>query len=213
MEMELRPRWNHGGARPGRAGAAVVIAAGVPLMAVIVWGFAGVSLVAICPPGQCFTPTLGELATLVCAGALAGAAAIGIHLLQNSDLAVNLPYQRPSSGLLISAVIFLALVNAVVEELAWRSLPFVLGLRHRLPAAFVVLVTSVSFGLAHYRGVPAGPFGIVAASTFGAAMGILRVRSRSLVAPIVVHFGADIVIIGVLARFAVFGSGFRYVPR
>ena len=83
MEMELRPRWNHGGARPGRAGAAVVIAAGVPLMAVIVWGFAGVSLVAIvylagtiaiCPPGQCFTPTLGELATLVCAGALAGAA-------------------------------------------------------------------------------------------------------------------------------------------
>ncbi|HRI08182.1 MAG TPA: CPBP family intramembrane metalloprotease, partial [Nannocystaceae bacterium] len=55
-------------------------------------------------------------------------------------------------------------------------------------------LTALSFGLAHYRGFPAGGVGVCLAVVCGLMMGVIRARSGNLLGPFLAHVVADVVI-------------------
>ena len=114
----------------------------------------------------------------------------------------------PSTPVLVVIVIVLAVVNAVGEELLWREvLDRTLG-SGSSRARYAV--QAVTFGVAHWNGIPSGFFGVLASGVFSA--GVCRVRDRTgLIGAIVVHVATDLVIFGAVARYAVFAwTGFTW---
>ncbi|MCY7401568.1 MAG: CPBP family intramembrane metalloprotease [Nocardioides sp.] len=69
------------------------------------------------------------------------------------------------------------------------ALTDVLGVR------MAVVLQAVAFGALHLHGVPSGPVGIVMAGAWGLLLGVMRVRSRGLLAPYVTHLAADATIV------------------
>ena len=94
--------------------------------------------------------------------------------------------------LLRAGVVGFGLLNSVAEELVWRgSLVDVLEERGFRCGA-VGAVTSISFGIAHFYGVPSGAVGVLLASVFGAGMYVLRRISGGLLTPIIGHLVVDV---------------------
>ena len=96
--------------------------------------------------------------------------------------------------LIVLAGIGFSLLNAAVEEVVFRgvlmsALLEVLG----LPAA--VVLQAVAFGVLHLHGVPSGIVGMVMAGAWGLLLGLLRLRSRGLLAPYAAHIAADATIV------------------
>lgn len=90
-----------------------------------------------------------------------------------------------------------ATVNALLEEVVWRgvmqdALAAQLGLKGGLLAQAVV------FGVIHAQGFPRGLIGILLASTYGLLLGMLRLRSGGIVAPIIAHVCADATIFAIV---------------
>lgn len=87
------------------------------------------------------------------------------------------------------AVVF-ALLNATLEEMIWRGV-----LQDRLEAAFgvagAILLQGASFGLQHAWGFPRGWIGVLLAGMWALMLGVLRARSRGLLAPVLAHVVAD----------------------
>ena len=96
-----------------------------------------------------------------------------------------------------------AVVNSLIEEIIWRGV-----MMSALDAAFSagvfsLLVQSISFGLAHFRGgFPSGWAGAFLAGLFGLAMGLLRRRTKGLLTSWCVHTIADLTVIGLIVHFA-----------
>jgi membrane protease YdiL (CAAX protease family) len=96
-----------------------------------------------------------------------------------------------------------ALVNSLIEEIIWRGV-----MMSALDAAFgaglfSLLLQSISFGLAHFRGgFPSGWMGAFLAGLFGLAMGLLRRRTNGLLTSWCVHVVADLTVIGLIVHFA-----------
>jgi membrane protease YdiL (CAAX protease family) len=108
----------------------------------------------------------------------------------------------------IAALVALfAIVNAATEEIVWRGILWSSAAKAGLRPVCVVVLTSASFGLSHLHGLPGGWGGIVVATVFGAALGWLRHRTSSLLAPFVVHLVADLVLFSSYASFLVFRRG------
>ena len=111
-----------------------------------------------------FRPDLGDLARMVPAGGL--------------------------PALLATGVLF-SVANAVWEEfilkgIAWNSLAAVFR------AGWAVNVgQAVLFGVIHVGGFPRGVVGVLMATLYGLALGVIRRESRGLAAPIVTHVFAD----------------------
>jgi len=108
----------------------------------------------------------------------------------------------PMPVLALGALAFVV-VNATLEEVIWRGvLQDHLEALHGAPAA--IAIQAVSFGLQHAWGVPRGVAGVVLAGTWAVLLGLLRVRSRGLGAPIAAHVVADatiaLLVLFVLAR-------------
>lgn len=101
-------------------------------------------------------------------------------------------HEWPLPVLIAGAIVF-ALANAVLEELLWRGL-----LQDRLEpligAGGAVALQALSFGLQHWHGFPRGPIGALLAGSWAVMLGLLRRRSRGLLAPVVAHVVADAVI-------------------
>jgi membrane protease YdiL (CAAX protease family) len=95
--------------------------------------------------------------------------------------------------------------NAVFEELVWRGAAWQASEEAFGPVAALVL-SSLSFGLAHYRGFPSGALGVAMASTYGLMLGTVRARTRGLFWPWVAHVFADVVIYTMVAAMVVFGQ-------
>ena len=96
--------------------------------------------------------------------------------------------------IIVLAGVAFSLLNAAVEEVVFRgvlmsALSQVLG----LPAA--VVLQALAFGVLHLHGVPDGPVGMVMAGVWGLLLGVLRLRSRGLLAPYVTHIAADVTIV------------------
>jgi membrane protease YdiL (CAAX protease family) len=84
--------------------------------------------------------------------------------------------------------------NALMEEFIWRGV-----LMEALDSAFgpgslSIVLQGASFGVAHYGGFPRGALGVSMATVYGIMIGVIRRRSRGLMAPFVTHIVADVVI-------------------
>lgn len=114
----------------------------------------------------------------------------GPHLGPGATILGELPlWILPVVGL------FVALVTALVEEVAFRGVLLdsawsAVGLRAGL------VVQAAAFGLVHAGSVLGGPWGIVLSGLYGYALGVLRVRTRGLAAPFLAHLLADLVLFG-----------------
>lgn len=98
--------------------------------------------------------------------------------------------------LAVAGIAGFALVNGALEEALFRGV--VLGALIEswgVPAA--VAGQAVVFGVAHWAGLPSGWLGMVMAGCWGAALGIIRVRSAGILLAYVAHVAVDATI-GVL---------------
>ncbi|WP_161886522.1 Helicase associated domain protein [Marisediminicola antarctica] len=107
-----------------------------------------------------------------------------------------LPGQEYGPLAVIAIVIVASITNATFEELLWRvGLQRLFAGRGWLIAQWLLL--SVIFGLSHVNGTPGGILGMAFAGLFGFVMCIIREVSRgSVIWIIVVHFVADVILIG-----------------
>jgi membrane protease YdiL (CAAX protease family) len=108
-------------------------------------------------------------------------------------------------GLLIAGGLVFAMVNAAVEEGAYRGV-----LLHALetslgPGLVALVLQAVAFGALHINGFPRGWIGVGQACLYGLFMGMIRKRAGGMFAPWLAHVCTDVVIVGmvvVLARAA-----------
>lgn len=103
---------------------------------------------------------------------------------------------------LVVAAVGFSLVNAILEEVAFRGV-LQQTLRSWLgPGVWPVLLQGAAFGVLHWHGVPHGPLGALMAGSWGVMLGWARQRSGGLLTPVLAHVVADAVIFAVLATHA-----------
>lgn len=90
-----------------------------------------------------------------------------------------------------------AMVNALGEEMMFRGL-LQSELTPLLGPVGALACQACGFGLLHWHGIPSGWTGVAMATVYGAALGLLRLRTHGLVAAWTAHVVADMTI-GVLA--------------
>jgi len=91
-------------------------------------------------------------------------------------------------------------LNAFAEECVFRgALLEALGVGTRSRAAALV-VQALAFGGMHFHGVPGGGIGVALAGTYGLMLGAIRLRAGGLLAPIVAHVAADVVVMAIMLR-------------
>lgn len=148
--------------------------------------------------------TLG-FAEVVWAGAVAvvsGAALVGWSFLARPDLTDLTRNLRgmPLAVLLGGGVVWAAL-NAFGEESIFRG-----ALTEGLGAAFgpgaALAIQAVAFGAAHWHGVPRGVAGVLLATVYGLMLGLLRAKTRGLLAPMLAHVFADLAVLGLLLQLS-----------
>jgi hypothetical protein len=105
---------------------------------------------------------------------------------------------------LILAGLGFALLNAIVEESIYRGILWdALGTIFK-NAVIVAILQAAVFGVAHINGFPRGATGVVLAFVYGCALGYIRYRTKGLLAPIIIHIGADLtvffILLGVLGK-------------
>jgi uncharacterized protein len=104
---------------------------------------------------------------------------------------------------ILAGILPYALFNAAFEEFVWRG-----GIWQASEAAFgthgALALSTLSFGLAHYRGFPSGILGMILAAIYGLMMGIVRLRTKGLLGPWLAHVLADVVIFTLVAAMVVF---------
>ena len=120
---------------------------------------------------------------------------------QVGDLKRMIPAWSPA--MLILTALGFALINALMEELLWRGV-----MQDTLMAIFgaagaAVFIQAVSFGAQHWNGFPRGAAGMVLAGIYGYMLGVLRHYSRGLLAPVIAHIFADLVIFAIMTIFVV----------
>lgn len=109
---------------------------------------------------------------------------------------------RSNVVMIVAAVLGFAIVNAVVEEFIFDGVCY-----HAFETVIaiplvVILLQAVSYGMAHYTGIPRGWLGVAMAVAYGGLMlGYLRYRTGGILYPIIAHIFADITI-GLLVFFA-----------
>jgi membrane protease YdiL (CAAX protease family) len=105
---------------------------------------------------------------------------------------------------IFAGIVPFAMFNAVFEEVVWRGVVWQ-GCEAAFGRNAALAISSLSFGLAHYRGFPSGALGVVLATVYGLMMGLVRIRTRGLLGPWVAHVFADVVIYTMVAAMVVFG--------
>lgn len=99
-----------------------------------------------------------------------------------------------STPVFVAAALAFSVANAVWEEfllkgMAWESAA--LAFRSRVT---VNVVQSILFGFVHFHGFPSGVVGVGLAAIYGFLLGLVRERSRGMLAPIITHIFADVTI-------------------
>jgi CAAX protease family protein len=136
---------------------------------------------------------------VVLAAASSGIALIAWFKLLHPRVEDELLQLPPVGGaLLLAGGLGFALVNAALEECVWRGI-----LQDSLESAGVgapvaIGAQALSFGIMHVGGFPRGLMGVAMATVYGAFLGLVRERSRGLLAPFVAHVIADLVIFSLI---------------
>ena len=105
-------------------------------------------------------------------------------------------------GLLIVGGLIFSMVNAAVEEGAYRGV-----ILHALdtslgPGFAALLLQALAFGAVHIGGFPRGWLGVGLACIYGLFMGFIRRRSGGMFAPWIAHVFTDVVIAGIVIGLA-----------
>lgn len=141
----------------------------------------------------------GKACVLIVTSALvAGVALVGWFVTAAPDYAAVRTTLFPAlpAPLLLVGVSLFGVVNAALEEVAYRGL-----LLQALDAALgtvSIVIQAIAFGALHIGGFPRGAAGVVLATIFGLMMGTIRRRTRGLLAPWVAHVLADVTIGAIL---------------
>ena len=105
-------------------------------------------------------------------------------------------------GLLMAGGLIFAMLNAAVEEAAYRGV-FLHALDRSLGPGFAaLLLQAAAFGAIHIRGFPRGWLGVGLALIFGLFMGFIRRRAGGMFAPWIAHVFTDVVIAGIVLFLA-----------
>ncbi len=112
-----------------------------------------------------------------------------------SDLTNALPALAP--WLLLAGGTAWAALNAFGEEAIFRG-ALLEALERAIGARAAVVVQALPFGLLHWHGFPRGVDGAALATIYGLMLGAVRRRTGGLLAPIVAHVFADVVILALL---------------
>lgn len=97
-------------------------------------------------------------------------------------------------SIILAGIIGFAVLNGTAEEIMFRGI-FQSGLEkafHNIAA--VIILQALFFGLCHYNGFPSGTAGAALSFVYGLLLGILKHRSKGLLAPAAAHIFADITI-------------------
>ena len=97
----------------------------------------------------------------------------------------------------VVGVVGFAVVNPVWEELLYRGV-LQTELAATVGARPAITAQALLFGLSHLHGFPSGWLGVAMASTWGFALGVIRLRTGGLVIPYLAHVVANLTI-GALA--------------
>jgi membrane protease YdiL (CAAX protease family) len=102
-------------------------------------------------------------------------------------------------------IVLFAMLNASFEETIWRGAIF-----QSLEATFgrgwiAWALQGIGFGVWHFRGFPRGWVGVGLATIFALMMGMLRMRSRGMLAPWIAHVFADVTIFVMIAAMVLHG--------
>jgi uncharacterized protein len=135
---------------------------------------------------------------------LAAVALLSWYLLLHPNIADIVKAYVPSLplGLLIAGGLIFAMLNAAVEEAAYRGV-FLHALDRSLGPGFAaLLLQAVAFGAIHIRGFPRGWLGVGLACIFGLFMGVIRRRGGGMFAPWIAHVFTDVLIAGIVLLLA-----------
>jgi uncharacterized protein len=155
----------------------------------------------LCPPASYVRPgritaDVWALVVLTIAGSAVALAAWASIARPTVSPYLRWMAQQPT-WLLLAGLVAFAVLNSIGEELLFRGI-FLSELAAASSATLAVVATGIAFAIAHVNGFPSGWFGALMAGVYGLALGVLRVRSRGMLAPFLAHVGADITI-GLLA--------------
>jgi len=106
-----------------------------------------------------------------------------------------------SPWLLVVGAVLFASINAAVEEAAYRGVVQD-ALEGVVSAPLAVSGQAIAFGALHIHGFPRGVLGVALASVYGVMMGVVRHRSRGLLAPWIAHVFTDLAIVSILLFLA-----------
>ena len=97
--------------------------------------------------------------------------------------------------LLIFEGIAFALINSVIEEMVARGILWDGFDKLFSNKYLVILFQALVFGIWHQHGFPGGISGIIMVFIWSILLGLIRLRSGGILAPIVAHFFADFAIL------------------
>ncbi len=140
---------------------------------------------------------------------------VGIAILSGTALAGWFFFFKPSISdilrlyvpdyplwLLVIGGLLFAVLNATVEEIAFRGIIFGALLHSAVPTDLALLLQALPFGAIHIIGFPRGWVGVGLATIYGVLMGALRIRSKGLLTPWAGHIFTDFVIALIVVLFA-----------
>ena len=143
---------------------------------------------------------------LLCVAAwlLAAVALLSWYLLLHPNIADIVKAFVPALplGLLIAGGLIFSMVNAAVEEGAYRGVILHALDRSLGPGFAALLLQALAFGAIHIRGFPRGWLGVGLACIYGLLMGVIRRRAGGMFAPWIAHVFTDVVIAGIVLFLA-----------
>jgi uncharacterized protein len=104
--------------------------------------------------------------------------------------------------LLVLGGLLFSIVNAAVEEGAYRGVIMAALDKSIGSGVASMLLQAAAFGILHINGFPRGWIGVGLASVFGVLMALIRRRSQGMIAPWAAHVCTDIVIVGIVMFLA-----------
>jgi membrane protease YdiL (CAAX protease family) len=146
----------------------------------------------------------GLLVLAVGIAAISGIALLAWHEVARPDLQDLVRAFVPDLPiwLLVPGALVFALLNAAIEEGAYRgvalaALDVALG-----PGLAAIVLQAMAFGALHVHGFPRGATGVGLACLYGLALGALRRRAGGLLAPWIAHVLTDLVVAGIVLALA-----------
>ncbi len=135
---------------------------------------------------------------------LAAAALFSWYLLLRPNVADIVETFVPDQplGLLIAGGLIFSMLNAAVEEGAYRGVILHALDRSLGPGFAALLLQALAFGAIHIRGFPRGWLGVGLACIYGLLMGVIRRRAGGMFAPWITHVFTDVVIAGIVVLLA-----------